>query len=198
MEIYNKKILIALTLVIMGGIFSVSMVLSGSQEITPNIGVSTDEQERNGIFHSGEMRHMTTEIPPELKNDVEKMRGLNLAVSRWDIDQANKRFIVYTYTRTDPATVQIVEGEKAGNWTIELVYDTEFAARMNEVSDELHKTPEMKVSAVQWSIDGYQNPPVYEAIVYVLEYSPENRKLNGTELEGWKMLVYRAASYPPK
>ena len=183
--------------VMAGGIFFIYILLSGSPGIIPYTGVSNDEQEKNGIFHVKEIRNMTTEIPLELKNDVEKMRGFNLAVSRWDIDPANKIFIVYTYTRTDPAIAQIVEGRKAGNWTIELVYDKEFVDRMNKASDEIYEIPEMKVSGIQWSVGGYQNPPVYEAIVYVLEYSPENRKLNGTELEGWKMLVYRAASYPP-
>jgi len=178
------------------------IVLLNSKEIGHNTGESKNAQVLNvNENQTEEIRNMSTELPLELKNEVENIRGSNLAVSRWDIDPVNKKFLVYTYVKTDPNLVRNIEGRNANNWTIEVIYDTEFVARMNQVIEEsniIRKNPEMKISAVQWSIDGYKNPPLYEAIVYVSDYTPDNQKLNGTELQGWKISVYRSASYPPK
>lgn len=184
----------------MGSLFSGGCIAMNSQ-INPNRNESDNPQNPlTSLIQTIQMRNPSTEIPAELHGEIEKMRGVNLAVSRWDIDSVNKKFIVYTYTMTDPATAQDIDGIRTGNWTVELVYDTEFVTRMNkaiEESNKIRKLPEMKISAVQWSIDGYRNPPVYEAIVYVTDSTPENQKLNGTDLYGWKISVYRSASYPP-
>ena len=141
--------------------------------------------------------NLTTGILSELEDECENIRGNNLIVSRWEIDLVNKTFLVYTYTKTDPDVVRTIEEKSVNNWTIEIIYDTEFVDRMNNVSSEIHNNPGMKVSGIQWSIDGCQNPPVYEALIYVSEYTPENQRLNGTVIDGWKFSVYRAASYPP-
>ena len=161
---------------------------------------------RNGNdIQTVEMGNVPTELPLELKSEMENMAGNNLPVSRWGIDSINKTFLIYSYYKTN-STISVIngpellslDGKRVNNWTIKIVYDTAFVDHMNNISNEIHNNPEMKVSGIQWSIDGYQNPPVYEARVYVFDYTPENQKLNGTVIDGWKFSVYRAASYPPK
>jgi hypothetical protein len=102
---------------------------------------------------------------------------------------------LYAIDIRNESEIKGFEGKKIGNDTIYIIHDTDFETKRSEVFAylwELKKNPDYQISDISMVTDPYG--PYVELWCY--KSTPENKKLDNTMIQGWKILVY-VESYPP-
>lgn len=133
-------------------------------------------------------------IPDEVKSILESMKtDRPFSINRWEFDPATKELVVYAHDIKNERAISDYQNKPVGGYSIRVVHDTGFETTRSEVFDYLwglRKNPDYQINSVSMITDRINDPPENIAEVWVYKSTPENKKLDNTEIQGWKIRVY--------
>lgn len=137
-----------------------------------------------------ERKNVTKDLPDILKNEVDELiLHAKFGISKWGVDPDNQQLIIYAYNIQNQDETNKLQNKKIGNWTIRIVHDTEIETEIKEVYTELKRmenTYDLQVACVETA------PSEKKITMWVSNSTPDNQKLNGTQIKGWTVEVYLA------
>jgi hypothetical protein len=140
-----------------------------------------------------ERKNVTNDLPDTLKKEIDKLiLDKKFGISKWGVDLNNQQLIIYAYNIQNRDEMEKLQNKKIGNWTINIIEDTEIEMETNEVYTELKRmenTYDLQVAGVEIA------PSEKKITMWVSNTTPDNQKLNGTQIKGWTVEVYLAG--PP-
>jgi hypothetical protein len=139
-------------------------------------------------------KNITKDFPDILKNEMDELILYGkFGISKWGVDSDNQQLIIYVYNIQNQSEINKLQNKKDGNWTIKILHDTDIETEINEVYTELKRmenTYDLHVAGVEIA------PSEKKITMWVSNTTPDNQKLNGTQIKGWSVEVYLAG--PPR
>lgn len=140
------------------------------------------------------------DIPDDLKNELRLLNDNGLfTISKWEFDPTSKELVVYAY---DIGKLQMIDGihiKSVGEFSVRMIHDMEFEKNRTDTRQqlgELMKNSDYQIASIDMTTDTLNDPPENYVELWVYKSTPENKKLNNTVMNGWKILVY-PVSPPP-
>jgi hypothetical protein len=135
-----------------------------------------------------------TGIPFELAGKLVLLKTFGrFGISNCTADLDRKVFSLTVYNVHDPVALSEFQSLKPNGWTVRIGRDIGLEQSLLEMHDTLHQIkmsrPELRISAYGLIVDSRKRPVQKIAEVFVTEMTPENRALDGTEINGWKIRV---------
>jgi len=127
----------------------------------------------------------------------------HLPVSKWELNSTTNELTFYTYDIQNETCVNENQGKRVGNYTIRFVHDTEFEKTRDQVRDylgELKNNPDYDIRYIETTADGFRSfgnfHPTGFAELMVREWTPANRKIDYTTVNGWLIEVHQLSPMP--
>jgi hypothetical protein len=135
-----------------------------------------------------------TGIPFELAGKLVLLKTFGqFGISNCTADLDRKVFSLTVYNVHDPAALSEFQSLQPDGWRVRLGRDIGLEQSMLRTHDKLHAMkndrPELKIAAYDLIVDSRKRPVQKIAEVFVTEMTPENRALDSTETDGWKLRV---------
>jgi hypothetical protein len=139
---------------------------------------------------------------PEL---LKQLRMLNIryhdfGIHRWEFGPNTDEITLYTYAVHNESVIQNLQGTKINNYTIRIIHDTEFEKTQHELVQKLtliQQDSRYQIDHFYTVVDPFGDPPEDTIELWVVALTPENRKLDNTEMDGWKVVVYPMSTPVP-
>lgn len=134
-------------------------------------------------------------ITPEL---LDQLRTLSfkyhfLFVHKWEFGPNPDEITLYTYSIKNESQIENLQGTKINNYTIRIIHDTEFERNQLEVVQKLtllQQDSRYQIDHFYTVVDPWGNHPEDTIELWVDVLTTENRKLDNSEMDGWKIVVY--------
>jgi len=119
----------------------------------------------------------------------------SIGFSKWEFNPEKKEITLYFYSfgTYNENGINRLQGKQIGNYTIRVIHDIEFETTKTEVYEQLsqfRKNPEYQISHISMETNAFGDPPGNYAELWVYKSTPENKKLDNTVIQGWKIQVY--------
>lgn len=142
-----------------------------------------------------------SKLPSEIEREMWPItQEYHFTVNKWEFDPEIRNEInLYAHDIRNESMIEELQGKQIGNYTIHIIHDTEFETIRLEVVaylTELRKNPEYQIAHISMVTDRISDPPGNYAELWCTGETPANRKLDGTLVKGWRILVY-PMSPPP-
>lgn len=164
-----------------------------SGEVYP-IGYSIDE--KGNVTESGRFipEDCYVSIPRELSARLLLFKTFGtFGISNCSADTRNRILILTVFHDNDPYAFQEIMAQKINGWSVFVVSDTDLEQSMLRTHEHLHTLkkdhPELQILSYDLVVDSRSRPVQKIAEVFVTELTPENRALDGTDINGWKVRV---------
>ena len=152
------------------------------------------------VSKTGKTQYNAQIIPGDLKNVIQSMNSNSqFSISKWEFDPSTKEIILYIYDVIGQQMMDDLQGKRVGKYSIRVVHDTEFEKNREDVRQQLAdlwKNSDYQIAGTAMVTDTLNDPPQNYVEVWVYRSTPENKKLDNTVINGWKILVY-PESHPP-
>jgi hypothetical protein len=138
---------------------------------------------------------------PALLKELRKF-GLNyykFGIHKWEFGPDTDEITLYAYSIHNQSQVDALQGTHIGNYTIRILHDTEFERTQHELVQNLtllQQDSRYQIDHFYTTVDPFGDPPGYYIELWTLGYTPENRKLDNTMMNGWKIQVYPISPDP--
>lgn len=140
---------------------------------------------------------------PEL---LAQLKNLNFqyhdfAINKWGIDPNTNEITLYVFNIRNQSQIDDLQGSHIRNYTIRIIHDTEFEKIRDEVYNNLtllRKDSRYQINTINMGTNafGISDSPRYYAEVWVNELTPENRKLDNTMMQGWRIQIINPSLSP--
>ncbi|OPX63851.1 MULTISPECIES: hypothetical protein [unclassified Methanoregula] len=138
---------------------------------------------------------------PEL---LDKLRTLSfknrfLFVHKWKFGPNPDEITLYAYAIKNESQIESLQGTRVQNYSIRIVRDTEFEKNQRNLTQKLtllQQDPGYQIDHFYTVVDPFGNHPEDTIELWVVASTPENRKLDNTEMDGWKVRVYPMTPLP--
>jgi len=135
-----------------------------------------------------------TGIPAELAARLAMLKAYGqFGISNCSTDPVQKVFTLSIFNNHDPVAVAQFQSLNNGGWRVRIIEDTDLEQSQQRAHEQLHtlKTghPELRIAAYDLIMDSRTRPVQKIAEVFVTANTLENRELNGTEIDSWKVRV---------
>ncbi|OPY37785.1 MAG: PEGA domain protein [Methanoregula sp. PtaU1.Bin051] len=108
-------------------------------------------------------------------------------------DPQQRELVLSVYNNYDPVAVASLANSTADGWKVLVRQDTAFEQELQQVKRYVHalKTgqTELKIAAYGPVVDSRKGGAEKIFEIFVTEYTPENRHLDGSDIMGWKARV---------
>ena len=136
---------------------------------------------------------------PELLKELRSLnfRSRGFGINNWEFGPHPNEITLYVNDIKNQSEILDLQGKQLGNYTIHIIHDTEFEDTRTEVIEQLRKLQKdtkYQIAMIEMSSGAFGDPPGNFAEVWVYQLTPENKKLDGTVMNGWTILVYPASS----
>ncbi|MDO8873603.1 MAG: hypothetical protein Q7V05_12880 [Methanoregula sp.] len=133
-------------------------------------------------------------IPMEFAGRLPLLKAFGqFGISNCSADPVMKVFTLTIFNNHDPVAISQFQALKSEGWTVHVNTDTALEQSMLRTHEELHalkdKHPELRIAAYDLIVDSRTRPVQRIVEVFVKECTPENRALDGTEVNSWKIRV---------
>ena len=137
-------------------------------------------------------------IIQDIPYDLEMvLRSLNndeqFTISKWEFDPTLNELTVYAYDISNSRVIGDIQGKEGGNYSIHMVHDMEFEKNRADVRQQLanlKKNPDNQISWIVMNENTLNNQPEKYVELWVYKSTPENKQLDNTVINGWKIFVY--------
>jgi|WetSurMetagenome_2_1015567.scaffolds.fasta_scaffold43469_3 hypothetical protein len=195
MTVKNHRHLIIIVAITFITILFGYVLISGTSEK----GKTTTEIPSGNITSGHDDTNLSmSQVLVDIKEEIHRIDP-SIFVTEWELNSTNNVVTLYAIYISNESGIKELQGKKTGNFTIFIVHDTEFEKNMADVQQQLiqlRKNPDYHIAATPMILDTFNDPPQNYIELLVDEITPENRKLNNTEIKGWKIFV-RTLSPPP-
>jgi hypothetical protein len=146
-------------------------------------------------IHSSMKELPSPELMEQLKSLNFKIHGFN--INKWEFGPNMNEITLYVSDINNQSVIEDFQGTHISNYTIRIIHDTEFEKTRDEVLHNLtllEKDPRYQINTINLGTDpfGIDNPPPgYYAEVWVNELTPENRKMDNTMIQGWRIEIIK-------
>jgi len=135
-----------------------------------------------------------TGVPLGLAGKIVLLKGFGqFGISNCSADPAQQVFTLTIFDNNDPVAVSQFQSHHIEGWSVEVNTDTDLEQSILRTHNRLYALkadrPELKIAAYDLIVDSRNRPVQKIAEVFVSESTPDNQKLNGTEIDGWKIRV---------
>lgn len=135
-------------------------------------------------------------LPDDVNKEINRIRftsSQKFYISKWDIDLNKEQVTFYAYQIREEGEIKNLQGKKIGNWSIRIIHDTVFEKEFENIFSDLKKLkqkPELQILSFDVETDPWVVPPEKRIVLWVTNQTPENQKLDKTELGDWRISVY--------
>jgi hypothetical protein len=141
-----------------------------------------------------------SKLPSEIEREMWPLEHeYHFSLNKWEFDPGRNEITLYALDIRNESLIKELQGKRISNYTIHIIRDVEFETTRAEVRSyltELRKNPEYQIAHISMVTDRLSDTPGNYAEVWCEGETPENRKLDGTLVEGWRIVVY-PMSPPP-
>jgi hypothetical protein len=150
-------------------------------------------------FGNMEVKNMSHKLPEDVADQILKIRySEELAISKWDVYPDEKNIVIKVYEKPSDKQILAVQNTQIDNWKIKIQYDEDFHDRMINARNELQaikNDPAYRIAYYEIEESPFfESPRIW---IVVFELSPENKKLNGTKIQGWEIVQVGEVVRPP-
>ena len=140
-------------------------------------------------------------LPVGVKEEILKIsRDYIFTINKWEFDPAkNDTIILYVYDIRNESSLEDLQGKQIGNYTVQIIHDTEFETTRAEVQgylNMLRKNPDYQIDSISMVTDRINDPPANNAELWVYKSTTEIQNLDHTIIKGWKIQVYDESPLP--
>jgi len=133
-------------------------------------------------------------IPVDVNNLLKSIKTDNpFTINKWEFDETKKEIVIYAHDIKNERVINKYQKKPIGRYSIRIIHDTGFETTRKEVSDylyDLRKNPDYQVNSVYMVTDRINDPPENIAEVWVYNSTPQNKELDNSMIQGWKIRVY--------
>lgn len=135
-------------------------------------------------------------LPDDVNKEINRIRftsSQKFYISKWDIDLNKEQVTFYAYQIREEGEIKNLQGKKIGNWSIRIIHDTVFEKEFENIFSDMKKLkqkPELQILSFDVETDPWVVPPEKRIVLWVTKQTPENQKLDKTELGDWRISVY--------
>ena len=134
------------------------------------------------------------DLPEEVINAVRSVNQyVPLGISKWEYNADKKEVKLYVYDISDERVIVAFQGKQVDGYTIKMVHDREFETTREDVQTQLTQLKEnsnYELARISMVTDAFGDPSGNYAELWVHKSTPENKKLDGTVIQGWTIMVY--------
>jgi hypothetical protein len=139
---------------------------------------------------------------PELLNQLSlfSMHHKDFGIHKWGFGPDTDEIILYAYAVKNESIIENLQGTKINNYSIRIIHDTEFERDQHELVQKLtliQQDSRYQIDHFYTVVDPFGNHPEDTIELWVVALTPENRKLDNTEMDGWKVVVYPISTPVP-
>ncbi|HVN73047.1 MAG TPA: hypothetical protein VMT44_00465 [Methanoregula sp.] len=135
--------------------------------------------------------------PAEISKQLNRMFfHFKFGINKWEFGPDANEITLHIYDIHNESQVEELQGARLDNYSIRLIHDTEFEKTRQAVEDNLirlRNNTQLQISFIDMDTDPFGDPPEYTAEVWVSNLTPENRNLDNTMINGWRIHVYKAS-----
>lgn len=138
---------------------------------------------------------------PELLKQLKRLiiRNNDFGIHKWEFGPNTDEIILYVYAIKNESIIESLTGTKINNYTIRIIHDTEFEKNQRNLVQKLtllQQDPGYQIDHFYTVVDPFGNHPEDTIELWVVASTPENMKLDNTEMDGWKVRVYPMTPLP--
>lgn len=142
-------------------------------------------------------------LPSEIEREMWPLElEYHFSLNKWEFDPDKKNeIILYALDIRNESLIEEIQEKQIGNFTVHIVRDSEFEKTRSEVRSyltELRKNPEYQIAHISMVTDRISDTPGNYAELLCNGNTPENRKLDGTLVKGWRIVVYPMSPMPAR
>jgi len=194
----NRKPLIIFVAIIIITVLFISLWISG---IIPKRMTTTEIPSGNITTAYTDTNSSITKLPQDIRHEISYyQQEFHFSVNKWEFDPVKSNEInLYAHDIRNVSLIQELQGKQIGNYTIQIIHDTEFETTRSEVESYLSglmKNPEYKITNFGMVTDPFADPTGQYAELYCTGLTPANKKLDNTIIKGWKIKVYPMTPLP--
>jgi hypothetical protein len=139
---------------------------------------------------------------PELLNQLIlfSMHHKDFGIHKWEYGPNKDEITLYAYAIKNESQIENLQGTKINNYTIRIIHDTEFERKQYVLVQELtliQQDRRYQIDHFYTVVDPFGNNPENTIELWVDALTSENRKLDNTKMDGWKVVVYPMSTPVP-
>lgn len=153
------------------------------------------------VSKTGKTQVKTQNIPDNL---MDELRSLNdngqFIISKWEFDPTSNELLIYAYDIGKLLVIDDIQTKTIGEYSVRMIHDTEFEKNRADVRQqlgELMKNSDYQIASIDMTTDTLNDPPENYVEIWVYKSTPENKNLDNSVINGWKILVYPVSQPPP-
>lgn len=150
---------------------------------------------------------INSNITPEKIPSAELLKQLNnfsmqhhdFGVHKWEFGPNSDEITLYAYAIKNESLIQNLQGAYVNSYKIRIIHDTEFERTQQKVVRNLtllQQDSRYQIDHFYTIVDPFGDHPEYTAELWVNGLTPENRKLDNTKINEWRIVVYPMSPYP--
>lgn len=178
-------------------IFVISIAYFGIAGIHNKGGTTATENPVSTVPTKLTIQYITPEktASPELLKQLRRLiiRNNDFGIHKWEFGPNTDEIILYAYAIKNESIIENFTGTKINNYTIRIIHDTEFERNQHVLVQKLtllQQDSRYQIDHFYTVVDPFGNHPEDTIELWVVALTPENRKLDNTEMDGWKVVVY--------
>lgn len=136
--------------------------------------------------------------PDAIKRQIKTMQTSEIfSINKWEYNEENKELAVYVYNVKDELALQKYTMDPNKGYSIRIIHDSEFEKNRSDIQSQLVQflnNPAYAIAGISMVTDRNIESPGNYVELWVYNYTQENRRLDNSELDGWKIQVYPVSS----
>jgi hypothetical protein len=137
---------------------------------------------------------------PELLEQLQKFSmHQDFGINKWEFGPDANQITLYANGICNESQIKDLQGTRIGDYTIRIIRDTEFEKARDDVLANLtilRKDSRYHITSINMGTDPFGNPPRYFIEVWVDELTPENKKIDNTMIQGWRIEILKPSFNP--
>lgn len=197
----NRISLVVIGIII---IFFIGVVYYGIAGVHSKGGTTATENPITTVTTNLTNQNITPEktASPELLNQLSlfSMRHKDFGIHKWEYGPKIDEITLYAYAIKNESIIENLQGIRVNNYTIRIIHDTEFERKQHELVQKLtliQQDSHYQIDHFYTVVDPFGNHPEDTIELWVIALTPENRKLDNTEMDGWNVVVYPISTPVP-
>lgn len=134
---------------------------------------------------------------------LEQLRTFSMhqdfGINTWEFGPDTNQITLFVNDIRNDSQIEILQGTHIGNYTIRIIHDTEFEKIRNDVLTnltQLQKDSRYHINTINMGTAPFSSPPGYFTEVWVDELTPENKKLDNSMIQGWRIKILKPSFDP--
>jgi hypothetical protein len=127
------------------------------------------------------------------------LRHKDFGIHKWEYGSNTDEITLYAYGIKNESVIENLQGTRVNNYSIRIIHDTEFERKQHELVQKLNliqQDSRYQIDHFYTVVDPFGNHSEYTIELWVVALTPENKRLDNTIINGWKIVVYPMSPLP--